>query len=331
MTAKQFLKILILLSLLLGLGSACWKTKNTGIPLDMILTAFGGNAQKLYVGGFSGLYLSQDLGDHWTDLSRFTSDSYRVNDILVRQNEVLLATSNGIFYSSNGGNQFQASNQGIATLIPSDPTTIVDVRQLAISGNRVYAATFTGLYCSDQFGRSWYSCTPLPRGGNGIDVVPAEGVTISADGSVWAGMQQNGLYQSTDQGRTWTVRNEGVVARNLVPNRLKSCGQYLYYTDQGKVFFRESNLVGAWRAYPLVENSISIDMTCDQNSIWFGLHATDRTFSGPTWTDVFKGGLTGGDLESIDSGFKGQIGALFLLGNQLYVAGSKGVQVTDAY
>jgi hypothetical protein len=80
----------------------------------------------------------------------------------------------------------------------------------------------------------------------------------------------------------------------------------------------------------LVENSISIDMTCDQNAVWFGLHSTDRNLSGPTWTDVFKGGLTGGALESIDSGFKGQIGALFLLGNQLYVAGSKGIQVTDA-
>ncbi len=321
----------IFIILILCLGSACWTSKNNGIPSDMILTAFGGDSSRLYAGGFGAIFASNDQGTHWTRLGEL-SPSARVNSILVKQNQVLLATTDGIFYSSNQGQSFQKSNRGITLINPNDPNSYPSVNQLALSNQKVFAAALTGLYCSDQFGQNWYLCSPLPHGGNGLEIVPAEGVTVHNDGSIWAGMQQNGVYQSHDAGVTWVNQSAGLDLRVvLAASHLKSCGQYLYLSDQGRVFYKNVANQSNWTEHPLEERSMMIDMTCDANRIWFGLHSTDRGLNGPTWKDVFIADVGGGALDSLDSGFSGQIGGLFLLGDQLYVGGSKGVQVTDAY
>ncbi|HHP7237811.1 WD40/YVTN/BNR-like repeat-containing protein [Longibacter sp.] len=81
------------------------------------------------------------------------------------------------------------------------PETIVDA--IATDGTIVYAASLSRVFTSANRGDTWHETTPLPSE-----------VTIGAleltEGRLFAGTLGYGVFESPDQGRTWTPRNNGL-------------------------------------------------------------------------------------------------------------------------
>lgn len=82
----------------------------------------------------------------------------------------------------------------------SGPTTVLperSVRDIERAGHRVLAGADTGIYASEDGGRTWQP--------SGIDGRTVWDILAGANGAgpIYAGTQPAGLFQSHDEGRTW--------------------------------------------------------------------------------------------------------------------------------
>lgn len=101
---------------------------------------------------------------------------------------VLAGTSGGIFHSSDFGNNWISSSNGLS--IPFDT-----ILCFTTNGPRIFAGTNQSVYYSDDNGTSWFS--------SGLQGMQIADMGID-NGLVLAGTE-HGLYQSNDNGSTWTL------------------------------------------------------------------------------------------------------------------------------
>ncbi len=77
------------------------------------------------------------------------------------------------------------------------------INALALIGGRVFAGTKTGVYISDDDGKSWIESN------SGITDTYIQ-CLAETDGRIYAGTLNNGVFRSDDGGRTWEKRNNGL-------------------------------------------------------------------------------------------------------------------------
>jgi photosystem II stability/assembly factor-like uncharacterized protein len=149
----------------------------------------------------NGLFVSRDGGDHWQAahlpmpnsmiLALCFSPNYRADGIILAG-----TLEDGIYYSDTRGESW--SYRGFGLL---DAT----VYSLAISPDfgrdeTAFAGTETALYYSYNGGRAWKQLD-FP------DAAPILSLALSPDFSrdqtIYAGTERQGLYRSSDLGRTW--------------------------------------------------------------------------------------------------------------------------------
>lgn len=141
-----------------------------------------------------GLYRSTDLGVTWTPLFTKVLD---VNSVFVpayNTQKIYIATSDGMYVSTDGGNNWARQNLGLLNSF---------VRNVAVMNNNpnfLFAGVYGGgILKSTNGGVTW-----VPSN-KGIDnpyvrtvVADPKNAAILYSGSV------NGVYKSTDTSRTWT-------------------------------------------------------------------------------------------------------------------------------
>ena len=190
---------------------ASWSLSNTGLnSISSIVLTKG--ASKIYASineyfMRGSLYQSSNNAGTWTELKNGLTTG-NVVDMVIMNNNVLAATTNGLYKSTNQGTNWSLSNSGLAGL---------SVSSLARKENTstVYAGTSdSGLYVSSNFGASWKHTT-----------FNTENVTaISINGTyIFIGVQNNGVYVSSDNGITWTL-----TLSSSRTTALASKGKYVY-------------------------------------------------------------------------------------------------------
>ena len=186
-----------------------------------------------------GLFRTRDAGVTWTPVNPgiFASGALALAVDPRDSNHLLLATDSGVWRSRNGGRDwaieapeiltgpafaaaFDAGGEGaliagVSTLYREDgdrwrpvptPAGSSPARALVATSvrGRVYLAGRSGLYRSDNWGRSWVSVRgPLPAEHvNSLMVPPGrpDDLYVVAGGAVWS---------SSDGGRSWQPRCEG--------------------------------------------------------------------------------------------------------------------------
>lgn len=184
-----------------------WTLQSQGLGGVSVL-ALGVHPQTtttLYAGTETGVYVSTDGGSHWSDttndLRTDQGDVPPINALVIQPGAAitLYVGSNaggGIFKSINGGQNWQAVNNGLTTRY---------VQTLAINPSNpqiLYAGTVGGgVFKSVNGGLSWSPAnTNLPQSANVSSIVLDPG---NAD-ILYAGVYGNGIYQSTDAGASWT-------------------------------------------------------------------------------------------------------------------------------
>ena len=188
---------------------------------------------------YGGLFRTRDAGVTWTPVNPgiFASGALALAVDSRDSNHLLLATDSGTWRSRNGGRDwaieapeiltgpafaaaFDAGGEGaliagVSTLYREDgdrwrpvptPAGSSPARALVATSvrGRVYLAGRSGLYRSDNWGRSWVSVRgPLPAEHVNSLVVPPgrpDDVYAVAGGAVWS---------TSDGGRSWQPRCEG--------------------------------------------------------------------------------------------------------------------------
>ncbi len=157
------------------------------------ITSFTHSGEVLFAGSSGGgVYRSTDDGANWEPVNNGLPGlivwALAGNDSLVFAG----THENGLFISSNAGTSWA-------------PTGLIDttVLALALSDSNLFAGNIGGIFHSTDFGNTWSSVN------QGLDSFRVGSLAI-VDTNVFAGGLDGGVYLSTDNGKQWIKRSNGL-------------------------------------------------------------------------------------------------------------------------
>jgi photosystem II stability/assembly factor-like uncharacterized protein len=215
-----------------------WRPVNNGLPGDQVLSMAKG-VGILFASTFNyGVFRSTDSGATWTSASSGIVLS-EVNSIAGEGPDVYAVMNNGSMYSS--------TDYGITW--NADTSLHVGTTSVSVIGQKVYAATNSGIFVSSDNGTTWDAInggvmdttypTMVVQSGENLIAATQEsgGVFFSSDnGLIWKNVGQNlpelaslevsgstvvagtrgGVYVSKDDGETWANVNDTLININAL-------------------------------------------------------------------------------------------------------------------
>jgi subtilisin family serine protease/photosystem II stability/assembly factor-like uncharacterized protein len=197
------------------------------------------NPNVVYAAGWgAGVYRSTNGGASWQPRSTGLSDLW-VYDLAVAPANCDVAYAatyaSGVFKTTDGGGSWQEQNAGLGE---------TETRSLLMppgSSTRLYVGTTAGVFRTDDAGDSWASTASLPD-----EPVWALAAPVGAADTVYIGLEDGGVYNSSGAGQSWQSRGlSGGRIRALWIDPLNP--QIIYAgDDQGRGIFRSSDAGAGW-------------------------------------------------------------------------------------
>jgi photosystem II stability/assembly factor-like uncharacterized protein len=207
------------------------------------------------------VYKTDDNGLTWTRSgSGLPSDLTFINALATSGNNVIAATSEGAYYSSDNGNSWHPSN------LPAEY-----IEDLAASGGYAYAIAGAGIYRSANDGVSWSIVLPST-----VDYVSL----AAKDNFVYAGSFFDGVRYSTNFGSSWqpssgfpfetSVFGTGPTGDGVVVAGTDLEPDHIYVSfDNGGHFSPYSEGLGRWAyAESFAVNDLFIFAATAYNGVW---------------------------------------------------------------
>ncbi|MBN8639012.1 MAG: hypothetical protein J0M07_27095 [Anaerolineae bacterium] len=180
-------------------GGSTWHNTFASLDENLAATAVAALDQTVFAGTKGAVLRSDDTGNTWHISGLVTPPplvvALAVSPNFAEDGTVLAGTAeDGVFVSTDRGDSWVPWNFSLLDL---------NVYALALSPNfaqdhTVYVGTESGIFRSSNGGRGWREL-PFP-----MDVAPVLALGVSANGTIYAGTEENGLYVSTDGGSAWT-------------------------------------------------------------------------------------------------------------------------------
>ena len=214
-------------------------------PMAAVIEFAPSNAKVIYMGGASantmvhpeefsgqGIAVSKDGGESWESVAGPEFNNVPVMDIAVHPgdpNTVYAATQNGLFKSSNSGEDwtsFPGLPQGASRTVGISP---VNTETLFAGIEQI------GFFTSQDEGVSWQQVSAgLEPNGSHRDLV----FDPSNPQIVYLADLMSGVYRSTDGGTSWEKINNNLSTRAVTSLSISSDGQHLYAGTNGEGVFR---------------------------------------------------------------------------------------------
>ena len=171
-----------------------WRSTDDGGSWDPVeqfalsgVHSFAQSGNRIYGAGISGLYLSTDSGAHW-QFSVFNGGALSLSSV------------GNTIYLGSGSRVSQSTDQGVTWHDASHNLGKGVIRALLYDGTSVWAGTSedtAAVYVTSNGGANW-----LPSA-SGLPVAPTIRALIAMKDLLFAGMEADGIYRSSDNGDTW--------------------------------------------------------------------------------------------------------------------------------
>lgn len=204
-----------------------WHKEKTIIPTTRIKNLYS-KGSNIY-GASRGVMHSSNFGETWSDYrGEIMIRAYSIKCVTTVGNIIIAGSDGiGIYRSSNNGVNWELPNYGLEWW----PGNMV-IYDFAVLNSKVYAATYSGVYVSEDQGIRWN------RLSNGL---PSREVKSFAQwgNKLFVGINYYGVYLSEDYGASWKPFSDEL--DNKLINRITVNGSWLFAATEG---------YGLWR-YPL--------------------------------------------------------------------------------
>ena len=298
-------------------GGITWTEKRNGPPNDhpggpIDIEVDPSNHEKIFIDAYGGgVFMSMDGSDTWQDASQGYSGAvvYDIKIVGEHTENIIVATHNGIYKSSNGGNSWDAFNNPR----PGSTPYVIAINhadyQEMLLGDRIDGA----IKKSINAGESWFDVLPPLADGtlagermcNAISFAPSNEHIVYAGFSIGPheiGMLKKGpgIYKSTNGGDTWVARNSGlegsyqnVMSISVHPNNpnivyIGTLQDGIYKTtDGGKNWYSQSNGLTATNVQTLAIDPSHPDTIYAGGSEGIGILRS--TNGGELWGEINNG------------------------------------------
>jgi photosystem II stability/assembly factor-like uncharacterized protein len=240
-----------------------WLLRDNGLDTSVVKLAVNKRGN-IYAGTLSGaVFFTYNSGQSWSQIKDESQENNPVNDILIDNNDFIYIAVNNerIYHSTNNGQAWSAIPS-----LPGSPSVIC----LAGSGNVIYAGTSgSGLFKTTNGGGNWQV---LDCQSSNISAL-----FISEMNFVFAGNPNGKIYQSYDEGATWNERaslyypiNEITeTAEGILYASVNNKGPYLS-PDFGMLWGPFTNGIGKVDVFSIASNSLDTLYSATRN----GIHKT---------------------------------------------------------
>lgn len=205
-----------------------WQRVNSGLT-DLSISSILITAEDaIYVGSSSGIFCSSNQGNQWNQL--LPANYYSSYSLLAINTNGYLFTGGydiGIYSSSDLGKTWQKASYYSASAMVAD------------QNNNIYAGTSKyGIIVSQDNGNSWRHL--------GLDSIWIESATITPNGTIFWGTNENGIYSQSPNGTIKQVCNiQEVISLACNSTGVLFAGTYgrgiFRSTDQGKTWINMDN------------------------------------------------------------------------------------------
>lgn len=198
----------------------------------------GSAGKVLYLACGNGVLKSIDAGERWAITTGWKmTECLKVAIDPVSPETIYAATAYGIFKSTDGGKTWEEKNQGLSSTFTA--TAIIDAADPA----HLFAATEAGIYHSRDRAEHWQRLGLAEKGIRTVIQSPHDARTLLL------GTEDDGIFKSTDGGRTWLPVNNGLQHRTIYalaidPNK---AGVYYAGTFRGGVY-KSTDAGESWQA-----------------------------------------------------------------------------------
>ena len=201
MRTQRLIQIVVAVSVIetvVGLKST-WAVNNW-IQLDDGVTMGNVNAlaiheSRLYAGGSSGVFVSEDGGNIWS----LTSLDHAVSTLTVDGDTIYAGIwGKGVFRSDDAGLTWKPIRNGLRFHEHDGEQYYGEVRHILVTDNNIICVMYhNGTYTSTDRGETWHDISTEWPGGNGIHSM------TEFDGYLWSAVSSSSMARSPDNGKTW--------------------------------------------------------------------------------------------------------------------------------
>jgi len=197
---KKFIVLFAILINFINSANAQWeKTNGPYVALGIRCIALSGS--NIFAGTESGVYLSTDNGSSWIAANMGIKTS--IISLAVSGNNIFAGTLYlGIYLSKDNGNSWMPVNNGLPHPV-KDPA-IKNINSIVVKGTILFAGTTdAGVFISTNNGSTWSE--------SGMQTSSINSLAVSGN-NIYAATSF-GVYLSSDDGLTWTARNNGLIGK----------------------------------------------------------------------------------------------------------------------
>jgi photosystem II stability/assembly factor-like uncharacterized protein len=254
-----------------------WSQMKVGFPYVYTLGVYTPTiTPTLYCGTYGmGVYNSTDNGQNWYPV--------RENKDLTNLYVLSLAFSDDgmIYCGTYGGGVYRTNlSSGTSWLQVNSNLSNLNVWSVYTAGTKyVYACTEQGLFRSTNSGDTW---TSLGLMNEHIQAI------VEYEGRIYVGTRSSGIYSSSDDGKTWSQKINGLTALRVTS--INVIWGILYVGTNGGGVFSTTDKGESW--FPMNEglgsNNVVQTVISDGQSLYVGTYSGiyKRKYGGDSWEPI---------------------------------------------
>ncbi len=289
-----------------------WVAADHGLGDTDIYSVYA-NELAIFVGTYSGgVFRSTDNGSNWASYNTGIPNTF-INAFAGNGSQIFAGSENGLFMSSDGGNNWMADT---LSMLPQN------VISLSTYGRIIFASTSSyygnHVYRSTDGGESWSN--------DSIFFEVSVKAFAKLNSRIFAATNQ-GIFLSTDSGETWKSSSKGLGQTSFQISDFTVRGSDLFANaDEGGIYL-SSDSGSNWLYIGLFNSPLDALGVLDSN-IFVGAygqiyHSNDN---GKSW-DTLRNGLPNADIVSFI--FDGQYIFAGTDGGGVYLSTNKGISWID--